>query len=92
MDTVGARGKMQQNQEIMSTDGPHSCSYCHFKCYDNTSLMKHMKDCHSHEPEFGVSCTLCGQTYQKWDSLKKHLQRMHKSIAGPSTSISIPTG
>ena len=36
MDTVGARGKMQQNQEIMSTDGPHSCSYCHFKCYDNT--------------------------------------------------------
>ena len=55
------------------------CSYCAFLCYDSITLMKHMKSFHGHDPRISVSCSFCGQKYKKWDSLKKHLQRTHKT-------------
>jgi len=36
-----------------------------------------MRDAHENDSNFSVTCELCGRTYKKWDSLKKHLHRDH---------------
>lgn len=63
------------------------CSYCTFVCYDSITLMKHIKNFHEHDPRFCVSCALCGQAYSKWDSLKKHLQRRHKTVISSGSFV-----
>ena len=53
------------------------CSYCDFRCYSQLSLLKHVRDLHANDPNFSVSCSLCGKVYKKWCSFKKHLHRRH---------------
>ena len=36
-----------------------------------------MREIHGNDSNFNISCELCGRTYKKWDSLKKHLHRDH---------------
>lgn len=53
------------------------CNYCDLRCYDRLVLLKHMRDTHEKDGNFSVVCDLCGRTYKKWNSLKKHLHRDH---------------
>ena len=55
------------------------CSFCDFRCYDDKSLLKHIRDIHENDPNFVVYCSQCGRSYKKWSSLKKHLHREHPS-------------
>ena len=43
------------------------------KCYSST------KSAHENDPRFLVYCSICGKSMKKWSSLKKHLQREHRS-------------
>ena len=54
------------------------CSYCDFQCYNQVSLMKHLKNTHANDPNFRVHCIFCDNSFKKWDTLKKHLQRDRK--------------
>ena len=53
------------------------CSYCEFRCYNNLGLLKHIRATHENDPNFRVYCSLCGKSYNKWCSFKKHLHRDH---------------
>lgn len=55
------------------------CSMCDFQCFDHRLLLKHTKSAHENDPRFLVYCSICGKSMKKWSSLKKHLQRAHKS-------------
>ena len=44
------------------------------KCYSST------KSAHENDPRFLVYCSICGKSMKKWSSLKKHLQREHRSL------------
>jgi len=55
------------------------CSLCDFRCNGKFILLKHMRDIHENDSNFHVTCELCGRTYKKWNSLKKHLHRDHGS-------------
>ena len=54
-------------------------AYCNFRCYEERVLLKHMRTVHSNDPRFCVRCSICGKTFRKWPSLKKHLHREHGS-------------
>lgn len=57
----------------------YSCSFCDFRCYDDQRmLLKHMRDLHANDPNFLISCSICGQNFKKWSALKKHLHRFHR--------------
>ena len=53
------------------------CRYCDFQCLDHKSLLKHTRAIHENDPDFKIYCSLCGRSFQKWCSLKKHLHRDH---------------
>lgn len=53
---------------------------CDFQCYNNQVLLKHTKSAHENDPRFLVYCSICGKSMKKWSSLKKHLQREHRSL------------
>ena len=53
------------------------CSYCEFRCYNHLGLLKHIRATHENDPNFRVYCSLCGKSYNKWCSFKKHLHRDH---------------
>ena len=53
------------------------CSFCDYRCHRDGFLLKHLRDFHANDPNFQVNCTLCGKSYKKWCSLKKHLHRVH---------------
>ena len=53
------------------------CDYCDFQCFGTTALLKHIRSCHESEPNFLVYCHLCGLSFSKWESLRKHVQRNH---------------
>ena len=55
------------------------CHLCDYGCRDERALLKHLRDIHENDANFQVSCSLCGRTYRKWCSLKKHLHRSHPS-------------
>ena len=63
------------------------CSYCDFRCYNQRALLKHLRDLHQNDPSFRVFCTLCGMTFRKWCSLKKHLHRDHDGNCSPPTHV-----
>ena len=57
-------------------------TFCHLSdywCLDERALLKHLREIHENDANFQVSCSLCGRTYRKWCSLKKHLHRSHPS-------------
>ena len=49
------------------------CSYCDFRCYSHSTLLKHVKLIHENDPRFNICCLDCGRSFKKWCSLKKHL-------------------
>lgn len=53
------------------------CSFCDYRCHSDHFLLKHLRDFHENDPNFQVNCSLCGKSYKKWCSLKKHLHRVH---------------
>ena len=50
------------------------CDYCDFQCFGTTALLKHIRSCHE---SVLVYCHLCGLSFSKWESLRKHVQRNH---------------
>ena len=51
------------------------CKMCDFRCFDNAALINHARDVHENDPNFILYCGECGRSYNKWNSLKKHLHR-----------------
>ncbi len=64
----------------MAMPAPTSSLLCNLcdSCHDQRFLLKHLRDHHENEPNFQVICTLCSESFKKWSSFKKHLQRKHK--------------
>jgi hypothetical protein len=56
-----------------------SCVYCDFQSSSHHLLLKHIRS-HENLPDFLVGCSVCGKSYRKWGSLRKHLHRDHKQI------------
>ena len=65
---------MATNDDLVSV---FFCDKCDFRSFDNETLVKHVLDRHSRDPNFSVACNFCGKTYTKWNSFKKHLHRTH---------------
>ena len=42
---------------------------------------------HKHDPQFVILCAVCGQSYAKYESYRKHVQRGHKNIAIENNEI-----
>ena len=40
--------------------------------------MKHIRTVHENDPNFIIYCSFCGLSYKKWESLRKHVQRIHQ--------------
>jgi len=54
------------------------CCYCaSFAGNTFKKLLSHIKFIHSHEPNFTIACGDCGQSFQKFNSFKSHIQRKH---------------
>ena len=56
------------------------CNFCDLRCYEDRSLLKHIRNVHGNDPNFVVYCNKCGRSYKKWSYLKKHLHREHSSM------------
>ena len=63
------------------------CSYCEFRCYHHLGLLKHIRATHENDLNFRVHCSLCGKSYNKWCSFKKHLHRDHGKIKEATVSV-----
>ena len=57
-----------------------SCCFCDRYFPNRRLLMKHIRVSHESDPLFVINCSICGKSYKKWCSLKKHLQRSHKGM------------
>ena len=56
------------------------CCYCSsFAGNTFKKLLSHIKFIHSHEPNFTIACGDCGQSFQKFNSFKSHIQRKHNT-------------
>lgn len=56
------------------------CSYCSsFVGSSFKKLLSHIKFIHSYEPNFTIKCGDCGQSFQKFNSFKSHIQRKHNA-------------
>ena len=56
------------------------CCYCSsFAGNTFKRLLSHIKFIHSHEPNFTIACGDCGQSFQKFNSFKSHIQRKHNA-------------
>ena len=56
---------------------PTTVSLHEFRCYNHLGLLKHIRATHENDPNFCVYCSLCGKSYNKWHSFKKHLHHDH---------------
>ena len=56
------------------------CAHKYFKNLE--SLLTHINSSHSHELNFQLTCGLenCQRTYKKFNSYKKHIQRLHSHL------------
>lgn len=55
---------------------------CYFSSFARSSFKKclsHIKFIYSHEPNFMITWGDCGQSFQKFNSFKLHIQRQHNS-------------
>ena len=41
------------------------CSYCDFRCYNHSTLLKHVKLIHENDPCFNICCLDCGRSLKK---------------------------
>lgn len=64
-----------------------SCMYCSFKCYDDIILRRHVVAVHKNESNIRFYCNYCGVSYKNWDSLRKHVQRLHRVIQDEATPL-----
>jgi hypothetical protein len=51
------------------------CDFCNFQCFNTYELLKHIRRCHENDPKFLVYCHVCGSSFKKWETLRKHIQR-----------------
>jgi hypothetical protein len=51
-------------------------------------LLKHIRRCHENDPKFLVYCHVCGSSFKKWETLRKHIQRSscHNAIEPETVS------
>lgn len=55
----------------------YNCRFCNACVADITS---HVLRKHKNHPQFSVTCNVCGKTYNKYDSYRKHTLRKHNSV------------
>jgi len=53
------------------------CQFCSFAASE-TDVVTHVIRTHNGHPLFSVSCKLCGGTWKKYDSFKRHVFRKHR--------------
>jgi len=63
-----------------------TCSYCDYVGVPS-EIIKHSVAEHSNHPSFFLSCDVCGATYKKYESFRKHIQRKHPKA---DTSSGVP--
>lgn len=54
-----------------------TCSFCDYTNSLNEAVVNHTIKKHKSHPSFSVSCTMCGASYRKYDSYRKHVLRKH---------------
>ena len=57
-------------------------SFCASKTNRSTVLYKHVRGCYANNPNFMVYCHVCGASFTKGDTLRKHAQRVHSTDNG----------
>ena len=55
----------------------HNCSMCSYSCTDANLLVKHTVREHKYDPNFRIHCTICGTSFDKYNSFQKHVKRNH---------------
>ena len=61
--------------------------FCAFRHCSKNEVIAHMIRLHKHDPQFVILCAVCGQSYAKYESYRKHVQRGHKNIAIENNEI-----
>ncbi len=56
------------------------CSLCNFVAQIPTELTLHVVRNHSDHPKFIVNCCICGGTWRKYDSFRKHVRRKYQLV------------
>ena len=59
----------------------------HLDILGKNEVIAHMIRLHKHDPQFVILCAVCGQSYAKYESCRKHVQRGHKNIAIENNEI-----
>ena len=49
-----------------------------YSCTSTNTLLKHTIKEHKNDPNFLVHCTICGKSFNKWNSFQRHVKRKHK--------------
>ncbi|CAI4231829.1 unnamed protein product [Auanema sp. JU1783] len=83
------KGHLTQHLMIHSGGRPHQCELCQKTFIFKFDLNRHMKI----HAERGFSCTQCGRSFQRQNSLDEHMMKCKgKSIAVRSSPIRTPPG
>lgn len=61
-----------KNNQLLSIMPVYICDYCDFRCFATDDLLRHIRRCHENNPSFLVYCHLCGLSFKKWETLRKH--------------------
>ena len=63
----------------------NACAPLQLLCFQNQqkySIVQACRGCHANDPNFMVYCHVCGASFTKWDTLRKHAQRVHNTDNG----------
>ena len=56
-----------------------SCQFCPFKAPDLKHFLKHIRQVHTHKPEFQIVCNLsgCPRKFRKFEVFRNHMYGFH---------------
>ena len=64
-----------------------NCKFYAFRHCSKNEVSAHMIWLHKHDPQYVISCAVCGHSYAKYESYGKHVQRGHKNVAIENNEI-----
>ena len=59
----------------------YPCTFCNGFYHSFKRLLRHINFIHSHEPNFTITCSDCGQSFRKFASFKTHIRREQEKKA-----------